>query len=121
MNLEDEPIKVMEKMMYLNYDGMIKNPILKEWYNKDIFDKIQQNFNNENGISKVDFVYDSFVEVVEHWQKNGRMRKDINSKMIMAIFSSIINVDLHKDEIGIEYFPEVLEHISEFIMKGLTE
>ncbi|MCB5260361.1 MAG: hypothetical protein LHW48_07815 [Candidatus Cloacimonetes bacterium] len=48
------------------------------------------------------------------------MRKDIDSKMIMMIFVAIINVDTHKEEIGLEYFPQLLALITEIVMKGLT-
>jgi len=40
--------------------------------------------------------------------------------MIMLIFAAIINVDTHKEEIGIEYFPELLNLMTELIMKVLT-
>jgi hypothetical protein len=41
--------------------------------------------------------------------------------MIGAIFDSIPFIDLHKSEIGIQYFPRILFYITEFVMKGLTE
>lgn len=41
--------------------------------------------------------------------------------MVMAIFSAIINIDLHKDEIGLQYFPQLMDYLTDFIMKGLTE
>jgi hypothetical protein len=28
---------------------------------------------------------------------------------------------MHKDEIGLKYFPQVVDYISEFIIKGLTD
>jgi len=57
---------------------------------------------------------------VKAWQAQGKMRKDIDSKMIMMIFVAIINVDTHKEEIGLEYFPQLLALITEIVMKGLT-
>jgi len=41
--------------------------------------------------------------------------------MIMMMFAAIINIDTHKEEIGLEYFPELLNHLTELIMKGLTD
>jgi hypothetical protein len=49
------------------------------------------------------------------------MRSDISAEMIMAIFSAMINADLHKEEIGLQFFPEVMEHLETFIIRGLTE
>ena len=111
---------VVRQIMILNMQGMKANPILREWYNKSVFDKIEQVYREENGIDAVDFMYDSFLAIVEKWQTEGKMRKDIDSKMIMMIFAAIINIDTHKEEIGLDYFPELLEHITELVFEGLT-
>ncbi len=49
------------------------------------------------------------------------MRKDIDSKMIMMIFAAVINVDTHKEEIGIDYFPQLLTLMTELILKSLMD
>lgn len=119
INLEASPIDVMKEMMSLNVKGMTSNPILKEWYNREVFDKIEQSFRDENGIDGVEFLYDSFIDIVKKWQTGGKVRNDMDAEMIMAIFSALINVDTHKDEIGLKYFPQVLEYLAEFTMNGL--
>ena len=120
IDMDQEPIMVVRQIMILNMQGMKANPILREWYNKSVFDKIEQVYREENGIDAVDFMYDSFLAIVEKWQTEGKMRKDIDSKMIMMIFAAIINIDTHKEEIGLDYFPELLEHITELVFEGLT-
>lgn len=120
LDLNQEPLMVIRQMLTLNVKGMQENPILKEWYNKSVFVKIEQTYREENGIDAVDFLYDGFFELVEQWQGQGKMRKDIESKMIMMIFAAIINVDTHKEEIGLEYFPELLECMTELIMQSLS-
>jgi AcrR family transcriptional regulator len=121
INLEADPINVMKELMLLNFKGMSSNPILKEWYNRDVFNKIEQSFREENGLDYVDFLYDSFIEIVKKWQIEGKVRNDIDAEMIMAIFSALVNVETHKEEVGIKYFPHVLEYMAEFIMKGLMD
>ncbi len=120
IDMNQDPIMVIRQMMGLNMQGMQTNPILKEWYNKNVFDKIEQVYREENGIEAVDFMYDTFLELVKKWQTEGKMRNDIDSKKIMMIFVAIINIDTHKEEIGLDYFPELLEHITELIFIGLT-
>lgn len=121
LDLDAEPVKVMMDMLAANHAGMSSNPILKEWYNKDVFNRIERNFREENGLGHVDFLYEGFVEIVKKWQKDGKMRGDIDAEMIMAIFAAIANVDMHKEEVGLRYFPDVLQYIGEFVMKGLTD
>lgn len=120
LDLEQEPLMVIRQMLALNIMGIQENPILREWYNKSVFEKLEQTYREENGIEAVDFLYDSFLELVKQWQNQGKMRNDIDSKMIMMIFAAIINVDTHKEEIGLEYFPALLEHMTELVMESLT-
>ena len=120
IDLNNSPLEVVRQMLGLNVQGMKANPILREWYNRSVFIRIEQIYREENGLENFDFLYDSFYEIILKWQEEGKMRRDIDSKMIMTIFAAIINVDTHKEEIGIQYFPELLDYMSEFIMKGLT-
>jgi AcrR family transcriptional regulator len=121
IDLDGDPLKVMKEFLFLNLKGMNANPILKEWYNRDTFNKIEQNYRKENGIEHVDFLYDSFSERVRIWQHEGKIREDIDYEMIMAIFTALVNIDTHKEEIGLQFFPQVLEYISEYVMKGLMD
>ncbi|NLI92919.1 MAG: TetR/AcrR family transcriptional regulator [Peptococcaceae bacterium] len=119
IDLDAEPLQVIKELMAFNIRGMKANPILKEWYNREVFSKLEQNYREENGIKYVDFLYTSFVEVIKKWQAEGKMRDDIDVELIMAFFSALINIDTHKEEIGIEYFPHILDYLAEFVMKGL--
>lgn len=121
LDLNQKPLEVIQQMLALNLEGTKKNPILMEWYNKNVFDKIEKLYREENGLQAVDFLYSSFLDIVEQWQVQGKMRSDIDSKMIMMIFAAIINIDTHKEEIGLAYFPDILNYITEFIIKGLTD
>ncbi len=121
LDMEKSPIEIIGQMIVLNTEGMKTNPILREWNNKMVFMKLEQLYREENGIQAVDFLYDSFLELVEQWQAQGKMRKDIDSKMIMMIFAAIVNVETHKEEIGIEYFPQLMMQMTELIMDSLMD
>ncbi len=115
----DNPLHVITRMMTYNISLMKENPILKEWFNKEIFHKIEKSFHEKNGFDSVDFLYSGFTEIVKSWQNSGIIRNDISPEMIMAIFNSLVQVEAHKSEIGIGYFPDLLQYLSEFIMNGL--
>jgi AcrR family transcriptional regulator len=121
LDMTQSPVIVIRQMMALNVEGIISSPILKEWYNKSVFGKIEQLYLEETGIQVNDFLYDSFHEIVQQWQTEGKMRSDMDSKMIMMVFAAMINVETHKEEIGLEFFPQLLDHMMELIMKGLTD
>jgi len=120
IDLEKDPRSLVKELMLLNLKGMKSNPILNEWYNKDVFDKIEQHFRKDKGMERLDFMYYDFSEIIKKWQADGKMRSDIDSRMIMAIFTAIVTVETHKEEIGFQYFPQVLDYLTEFTMKGLA-
>ena len=121
LDMDADPMEVMGEMVSRNLRGINADPILREWYNRDVFNKIEQLYREENGLDHVDFLYDCFIDVVRKWQNDGKMRSDIDAEMIMAIFAALVNIDTHKEEIGLQYFPQVMEHMANFIMKGLIE
>ncbi|MEK4510970.1 TetR/AcrR family transcriptional regulator [Paenibacillus anaericanus] len=120
IDLNDDPLKLLKKLIALNITGMNSNPILRQWYNKDVFGKLEQQYREEKGIDKVDFMYGSFVELFKQWQTEGKIRDDLDIELIMAFFTAIINMDTHKEEIGVEHFPHIMEYMAEFVMNGLT-
>lgn len=120
LDFSESPLMVTEKMMVFNMEGIRSSPILRQWYTSDAFRKIEQTYREEHGIDSFDFLYDTFLELVQRWQAEGTMRADIDSRMIMMIFAAIINVDTHKDEIGLEFFPDLIHLLTELVMAGLT-
>ena len=44
VDLDEAPQKLIGQIMMLNTKGMKTNPILKEWYNKDVFQRIEKAF-----------------------------------------------------------------------------
>lgn len=120
IDMDQEPLSLVKELMLINLKGMKSNPILKEWYNKDVSYKMEQYFREQKGLNRLDFMYQDLFNVIKKWQVDGRLRNDIDSEMIMAIFTAIITVETHKEEIGLPYFPQVLDYLIEFTMKGLT-
>jgi AcrR family transcriptional regulator len=120
VNPNDEPLQLIKNIIMLNLEGMKSNPILSQWYNKEVFDKIERLFREENGMGTMDFYYKDTVKLIETWQAEGKIRQDIDSGFIMAMFMAIVNIDTHKDEIGLQYFPQLQEYLTEFVLKGLA-
>jgi len=121
LDLKDEPLPLLKKLLALNIEGMYSDPILSQWYNKDVFGKLERLYREENGIDKVDFLYGSFTELFRRWQEEGTIRSDLDLDLIMALFTAIVTVDTHKEEIGVHHFPQLLDYLAEFVIKGLTD
>ena len=122
IDLNDDPATLVAKLVTKNISEINSNHILKEWYNKDLFNKLEQYFYEQSGLKRIDeFMNSGKAELIKKWRADGKIRDDLDDEMILAIFDSIPYIDIHKSEIGIKYFPQILYYITEFIMKGLTD
>lgn len=122
IDLNADPVTLVTKLVTQNIREMNSNPILKEWYNRELFNKLEKYFYEKGGFESIDELMGSGkAELIKKWKAEGKIRNDLDDEMIGAIFDSITYIDIHKNEIGIKYFPQILLHITEFIMKGLTD
>ena len=121
LDMSQSPQAVIRQVLAFNLNGMRQNPILKQWYDTGAFEKIEKTYRDDNGVESVHFLYYAFVPIVEQWQATGQMRRDMDSKTIMAMFAALVSIDTHKAEIGLEYFPGLLETMTEYVVKGLTD
>lgn len=122
VNLNDDPVTFVTKFVTQNISDMNSNLILKEWYNRELFSKLEQYYYEQGGIESIDeLMHSGKAELIKKWKAEGKIRADLDDELIIAIFSSISYIDIHKSEIGIQHFPQILHYITEFIMKGLTD
>ena len=105
LDMDDDPVLLIKRLLALNMEGMLANPILRQWYNPEVSGKIERLYRDEGALQNLDFLYRDFLKLVRQWQQQGRMRADIQSDMIMALFGAIIRIGYHKEEIGLQYFP----------------
>lgn len=121
-DLNDDPVTSVTKFVSKNVSEMNSNLILKEWYNKELFGKLEKFFYEKGGFESIEELkHTGETELIRKWKAEGAIRADIDDEMIIAIFKSITYIDIHKTEIGIQHFPQILYYITEFIMKGLTD
>jgi AcrR family transcriptional regulator len=122
IDLNDDPVTLVTKVVTQNIGEINSNLILKEWYNRDLFSKLEQYFNEQGGIERIEeLAHSGIAELIRKWKIEGKIRADLDNEMIIAIVNSIPYIDIHKSEIGIQHFPQILLYITEFIMKGITD
>jgi AcrR family transcriptional regulator len=118
---DEEPVKFIKKFLALNFEGMSSNPILKEWYNRDLFSKLEKDFYEQDGFKSIsEFMNRATIELIKKWKAGGKLRDDLDDDLVLAILNSIFYIDFHKKDIGIQHFPHLIDYIVEFVMKGLS-
>lgn len=122
IDLDGNPVKVVKEAITLNLKGMNTNPILKEWYNRDLFSKLEKEFYQEGGIVGInELMNSSTAELIKKWKAEKKIRNDLDNEFILSLFNSVPYIEIHKEEIGICHFPQIIDYLVEFIMKGLTD
>lgn len=117
----EDPVSLATKLVVKNAQEMMENPILREWYNKELVSKMEAAY-AKRGLGSIEaMLQGGMLQSIELWKAQGKMSRKIPTDMILGIFKAIPYIDLHKTEIGEELFPELLEHLTRLIMVGLTE
>lgn len=119
IDLNQDPTSIVKKIVEKNIDAINSNPILKEWYNPDFFRKLEKNYHEEIAKNN-DPLRNMYMELFLKWKTEGRMREDIDDKLLLAFFDSLVYIDTNKEQIGIQHFPQIIQYLAEFIMRGLT-
>jgi len=122
LDLKDDPVTLVKEFVTQNLNAMNSNLILKEWYNRDldISSQLEQNYSEDNKKND-DSVHIFYSGLLRKWKNEGKIRADIDDEIILAFFNSLAYIDSHKKDIGIQHFPQIIEYLVEFIMKGLTD
>lgn len=97
------------------------NLILAEWYQNTEVSQILSNYNQEVDVWKNSFIYSVLIDNIKRWQAAGQFRKDIDLDTILALFNALVVVDIHKEELGSQHYPQVLELLADMIVDGLSE
>ena len=119
LDLNQDPVSVVKKIVEQNMNAINSNPILKEWYNPDLFRKLEKFYHGESAKNN-DSLSNLYKDLFKKWKMEGRIRDDIDDGMLLALFDSLVYIDTHKEEIGIQHFPQINLYLAEFIMRGLT-
>lgn len=120
VDLDGDPVDVFKAIIGRILAGLKENPILRESYDRNVQAKIldmmsREDFNNYYAQAS----YDLFAGVIQKFRLNGTFRQDIEPDMILALFDSLVYVDLHKQDIGTHLFPDLIDLFIELVVEGL--
>lgn len=118
-DLNDDIVTIIKKMTQ-SFNALNANLILKEWYNRDFHNEIERYY-HEQDIKNDNSIPDFFIKLIKQWRSEGKIRDDIDDELILNLFNSLVYLDIHQGEIEINNFPQMLQLLMEFIIKGLTD
>jgi len=120
INVNEAPIIVAKQLIGMNISAMDSNRILREWNNKDLVKQLEKHYRDETK-NNGDFFHNFYIDIIKNWKAEGKIRNDIADDLLIAFFDVLELIDIHKEEIGIQHFPQIMLYLVDFIMKGLTD
>ncbi|MDR9854336.1 TetR/AcrR family transcriptional regulator [Paenibacillus sp. VCA1] len=119
LDMNQDPVALVRSLVEQNIHAMNSNKILKEWYNRELFRELEHYYEEVGG--EDDSIRSLYTGLFKKWRAEGKIRTDIDDELLPTFFESLAYIDSHKEEIGIQHFPQVVQYLAEFIMKGLTD
>lgn len=120
MDINQPPKVVVKNFLDAVIQTCTHNNILAEWYrSSDINQMIKSKYAHNNKHNY--FVYSFLIDQIKLWRESGQFRQDMSIETMIALFNTLIVIDHHKDEVGSEHFPAILELMAEFLVDGLSK
>lgn len=104
----DSERKLLKTVIKNIMDQVENDPFVRRLLGKEEFDYLWQKFTPEQLENAMEADVDFASQLVEIWRKKGKLKID-NPQMISGVFRAIFFLFQHKQDIGAEVFPEVVD------------
>ena len=114
-----EAILIVEDILRTFLKRMKEDPILRMFLDKDTHHKYRKNYDATRKKDKFEYAYEIFLPYFNQWQKKGEINSEVDLRTLIASFDALFYVELYKNDIGNQYFPEVIDFLVESILLKL--
>jgi len=111
-----------DKLKQLLLHGMAvaeSNIIIRQLMNPEVYQRVMRKLPDETVKAHIERDSSDLAPIIQHWQAQGCMR-DYSLKAISGLMRAVFTISLHKQEIGEDIFPEVMELLAEALSTGLV-
>lgn len=116
---DKKAIEIIEDILRTFLNRMKEDPILRMFLNKKVHHKYRDGYDSKRKKDKFEFAYDLFFPYFKVWQKSGEINPEVDLRILLASFDSLFYVELYKEDIGEQHFPEVIDFLIESILLKL--
>jgi len=121
LNDEHSDMRLLLKQVITNIMEQIdSDPFMMRLLGKDEFEYLWNKFTPEQLEEAMNADEDFAAKLIEIWRKQGKLKKD-DPKIISGVFRGIFFLFLHKQDIGEEIFPSVVELLLDSAIEKLIE
>ncbi len=110
-----KPPEIVKEAIYEFLNIMRSDPVLRAFFNPHVHNKYRKSLDMKKKNVQFNYAYDLFAPQLKKWQEEGSINKNIDIRLLLASIDSIFYVLLHKNDIGNEFFPEIID----FLISGI--
>jgi AcrR family transcriptional regulator len=107
---------VMKEIMH----QVDNDPFVRRLLGKDEFQYLWQKFTPEQLENAMDADIDFASQLVETWRQKGKLKVD-NPQLVTGVFRALFFLLLHKEDIGVDIFPGVMDLLLESSIERLID
>ena len=108
----------IRKFMHFLLNRVENNNLTRRLFEENEFEKVVQKLGPDKMDQHRQFSVDSFVPIFRKWQEKGEIIEG-DPEVLLGVIRAVFAVALHKEEIGEDIFPEVMDKLIEFVSQGI--
>ncbi|MCF8001685.1 MAG: TetR/AcrR family transcriptional regulator [Halanaerobiales bacterium] len=113
---EKPPLEIIKDAVYKFLNMMQSDPILRAFFNPIIHEKYRRSLDLQKKKSQLNYAYELFAPKLKKWQKEGKINTEVDIELLLAVIDSVFYILLHKEDIGEEFFPELIDFLVDSIL-----
>lgn len=115
-----EPEEIMKQMLSTMLEVLETNPLINRIYNTDDLSLIYQKINNNQLEEHKQLSLNAFLPFIKNLQEQGELIIE-KPEVIMGVIRAIPLVSFHKEELGKDIYPEIIDLLIEMVAEGLVK
>jgi len=108
----------IRKFMHFLLNRVENNNLTRRLFEENEFEKVVQKLGPDKMDQHRQFSFDAFVPIFRKWQEKGEIIEG-DPEVLLGVIRAVFAVALHKEEIGEDIFPEVMDKLIEFVSQGI--
>lgn len=109
LNLTDEPLSLVRKLVHEIISRSQNNLILQEWFTNPKLNTLIAK-TNQNAIED-SLIYTTFIQLIDNWKKRDLLAQDMTKERILSLFNALIVIDFHQSEVTTTDYVQVLDDL----------
>ncbi len=110
MQFKEEPVKALKSFYYIVVKELYDNPLMKTILFNEEYSAVKEQLSETDLISDREQSLQPFLDLMNYW-KSKNLILDVNNELVLGSLRSLVYLNFHKDEIGLDKFDSIIEFL----------